>query len=139
MNDWFAIEAGYADLGEVITRFGATVAPTQIDPLLNDTLSIHPYQGDGWFAAGVGRWAFVPDRFFAVGRAGLFIWESETDVRVIQGGTGSVASDDNGTDFMFGIGVEWQFNNQWSLTADWERYKLNEWLDVPSIGIRFRF
>jgi OOP family OmpA-OmpF porin len=138
-NDWLAVEAAYVDLGKVVTRFGATIPPTQIDALLSDTHSVHPYQGDGWVVAGVARIAFVPDRFSIVGRAGLFRWESETTVQVISGGTGSVAGDDSGTDGMFGIGIEWQFNEQWSLTADWERYKLNEWLDVPSIGVRFSF
>ena len=139
VNDWFAVEAGYVDLGEVITQFGATIPPTQIDALLSDTFSVHPYQGDGWMVAGVARYAFVPDQFSVVGRAGLFAWESKTTVRVISGGTGSVAGDDSGTDAMFGVGVEWQINEQWALTADWERYKLNEWLDVPSIGVKFSF
>ena len=139
VNDWFAVEAGYVDLGEVITQFGATIPPTQIDALLSDTFSVHPYQGDGWMVAGAVRYAFVPDEFSVVGRAGLFAWESKTTVRVISGGTGSVAGDDSGTDAMFGVGVEWQINEQWALTADWERYKLNEWLDVPSIGVRFSF
>lgn len=138
-NEWFAVEAGYVDLGEVVTQFGATIPPTQIDALLSDTFSVHPYQGDGWMVAGVVRYAFVPDQFSVVGRAGLFTWESKTTVRVISGGTGSVAGDDSGTDGMFGIGVEWHLNEQWSLTADWERYKLNEWLDVPSIGVRYSF
>ena len=139
VNDWFAVEAGYVDLGEVITQFGATIPPNEIMDLLSDTFSVHPYQGDGWMVAGVARYAFVPDQFSVVGRAGLFAWESKTTVRVISGGTGSVAGEDSGTDGMFGVGVEWQINEQWALTADWERYKLNEWLDVPSIGVKFSF
>ncbi|MDH3350067.1 MAG: outer membrane beta-barrel protein, partial [Gammaproteobacteria bacterium] len=139
MNDWFAFEAGYVDLGEVITEFGATIPPNQIDALLSDTLSVHPYQGDGWIFAGVGRLEIVAEQFYVVGRAGLFAWDSKTEVRVIEGGTGSVAGDDSGTDSVFGIGLEWQFNPQWSLTVDWERYKLNESLDVSSLGIKFRF
>ena len=70
---------------------------------------------------------------------GAVAWDSKTEVRVIEGGTGSVAGDDSGTDSVFGIGLEWQFNPQWSLTVDWERYKLNESLDVSSLGIKFRF
>jgi uncharacterized repeat protein (TIGR01451 family) len=139
VNGWFAVEAGYVDLGEVITEFSATIPPTQIDALLSDTFSVHPFQGDGWTVTGAARWRLVPDKFFLVGRAGLFRWESKTRVLVAQGGTGSVSGDDSGTDAMIGVGVEWQVHNQWSLTADWERYKLNEWLDVPTIGIKFRF
>ena len=40
---------------------------------------------------------------------------------------------------MFGVGLEWHFNEHWSMTADWERYQFNEWLDVPSIGVRLDF
>ena len=117
-----------------------TIAPTQIDASARSTRSACiRYQGDGWIVAGAGRWALVPDEFFLVGRAGFFSWESKTRVRVAQGGTGSVAGDDSGTDAMYGVGVEWQFDEKWSLTADWERYQLNEWLDVPSIGFKFRF
>ena len=138
-NDWFGLEAGYADLGEVKTRFGATIAPTDINALLTDTLSVHPYQGDGWIAAAVFRWPFAEDRFAIAARAGLFVWESKTDVRVVSGGTGIVAGKDSGTDSMFGVGIEWQVNETWYLSASWERYQLNEWLDVPMVGVGARF
>lgn len=139
VNEWFAVEAGYVDLGEVVTQFGATIAPNRIDDLLNDTLSVHPYLGDGFIAAGVVRWPFAGDRWSVVGRLGLFAWESDTTVRVISGGAGRVGDKDSGTDIMYGVGVELMLNDRWALTADWERYKLNEWLDVPSIGVVYRF
>ena len=138
-NDYFAVEAGYADLGKVVTEFGASVAPTQISAILSDTLSVHPYQGDGWYAAAVLRWPVQPDRFTLVARGGTFWWESDLDVRVISGGTGNITNQISGTDTMFGVGLEWHFNEHWSMTADWERYQLNEWLDVPSIGVRLDF
>jgi len=138
-NDYFAVEAGYVDLGKVVTEFGASVAPTQINAILSDTLSVHPYQGDGWFAAAVLRWPVQPDRFTLVARGGTFWWESDLDVRVISGGAGNITNQISGTDTMFGVGLEWHFNENWSMTADWERYQLNEWLDVPSIGVRLDF
>ena len=139
VNDYFAIEGGYADLGKVVTQFGATIPPSQIDAILSDTFSVHPYQGDGWFAAAVLTWPVSPDRFNAFARIGMWGWESNLDVRVISGGSGSITDRESGTDMMYALGVEWQYNEQWSLTAEWERYKLNEWLDVPSIGLRFAF
>ena len=139
LNEYFALEAGYADLGKVVTQYGATIAPTQIPAILGDTFSIHPYQGDGWFGAAVLRWPVQPDRFTILFRAGMFGWESDLDVRVISGGTGSITDRESGMDTMFGAGLEWHVNQEWTLVAEWERYKLNEWLDVPSIGIRFSF
>ena len=139
VTNWFALEAGYVDLGKVKTRYEATIPPNQIDALLNDTLSVHPYLGSGFTAAAVARWEFVPERWALAARAGLFVWESDTEVRVVSGGTGNVSGDDSGTDGLYGIGIEWRVTDRWSLTADWERYKLNEWVDVPSIGVRARF
>ncbi len=139
VNEYFAVEGGYADLGKVVTQFGASVAPTQIDAILSATLSVHPLQGDGWFGAAVVTWPVNPDKFSLHARLGLFGWESDVDVRVISGGTGMVADRESGTDTMFGFGLEWQLDEQWSLIAEWERYKLNDWLDVPSVGIRFSF
>ena len=40
---------------------------------------------------------------------------------------------------MFGVGLEWQLNDTLYLSAGWERYQLNEWLDVPMVGVRVRF
>jgi uncharacterized repeat protein (TIGR01451 family) len=138
-NNYVAVEAGYVNLGEVMTQYSATVAPNEIDDILGDTYSIHPYQGDGWVFAGVVTWPVNPDKFSVNLKAGAFRWESETDVRVIQGGTGSVSGDDSGIDTMLGVGIEWKINPMWSLTVEWERYKMNEWLDVPFIGVKASF
>jgi hypothetical protein len=40
---------------------------------------------------------------------------------------------------MYGFGGEWHINPAWSLVIEWERYEMNEWLDVPSIGVKFSF
>jgi|GEM_PF-2804644 len=138
-NSNFAIEAGYVSLGEVMTQFGASVAPTEIDDILGDTYAVHPYQGDGWVVAGVVSWPVSPDKLSLNLKAGAFSWESETDVRVIQGGTGSVSGKDSGTDAMYGLGLEWKLNPTWSVTAGWEYYKMNEWLDVPFVGMKVYF
>ena len=138
-NEHAAVEIGYVNLGEVTTRFGATVAPTAIDDILADTYSVHPFQGDGWVLAGVVTWPVNPDQVSLHMKLGAFAWESETDVRVIQGGTGSVSGTESGTDGMYGVGMEWKINPNWALTVEWERYKMNEWLDVPFVGVRVYF
>ena len=103
------------------------------------THNVRPIYGDGWFGSVVVSWPVSPDRFSLTARAGLFGWESDIDVRVISGGTGSVSDRDSGTDMLYGVGVEWHLNEQWSMTADWERYELTDWVDVPSIGVKIRF
>lgn len=138
-TDRLSFEVGYANLGEVVTQYSTSVPPNQIDALLRDTVAVHPYLGEGWFAAGVLRWPFVPNQWSVTARAGLFAWEADIDVDVIQGATGSATDKDTGTDGMFGLGIEWHANPQWSVTLEWERYKLNEWVDVPTVGVRWRF
>ena len=139
LNKFVAFEAGYADLGEVVTQYSTSISPDDIDDILSDTYSVHPYQGDGWFGAAVFTWPVNPDVFAVHARVGAFAWNSDIDVRVISGGTGNVAGDDSGTDMMYGIGMELRINPAWSLVVEWERYELNESLDVPSVGVKFSF
>lgn len=139
LNKFVAFEIGYAYLGEVVTQYSTTISPNDVDEILSDTYSVHPYQGDGWFGAVVLRWPVNPDVITLHARAGAFSWNSDIDVRVISGGTGSVTGDDSGTDMMYGFGGEWHINPAWSLVIEWERYEMNEWLDVPSIGVKFSF
>jgi len=139
LNKFFAFEVGYADLGKVVTQYSTSISPNDIDAILDDTYSVHPYQGDGWFGVVVLKWPVNPDVITLHARTGAFSWKSDLDVRVISGGTGSVTGDDSGTDMMWGVGMEWHINPAWSLVAEWERYELNEWLDVPSIGVKFSF
>ena len=139
LNKYFAFEVGYADLGKVVTQYSTTISPNDIDAILDDTYSVHPYQGDGWFGAVVLKWPVNPDVITLHTRIGAFSWKSDLDVRVISGGTGSVNGSTSGTDLMYGVGLEWHINPVWSLVAEWERYELNEWLDVPSIGVKVSF
>ena len=138
-NEYVALEGGFADLGKVETRFGATVAPDEIDAILRDTYSIHPVLGDGWYGAVVLSYPVSPEQFSLTARAGFFGWESDIDVEVVQGGTGRVSDRDSGTDMLYGLGVEWHVNEQWTITGEWERYELKDWVDVPSVGVKFRF
>ena len=138
MNQYFALELGWVDLGKIETRYSTTIPPNEIDNILADTASVHPLTGDGVTVAAVLRWPFA-DNFAVHGKAGLFAWNSDVDVRVVQGGTGQVLIDDSGTDAMYGLGLEWKFIDRWSLTAEWERYQLNDWVDTPTIGVRFTF
>ena len=89
--------------------------------------------------AAVVRWPIAQNSFALTARAGMFFWESDLDVRVITGGTGSVSGSESGSDAMYGIGLEWQLNADWAITTSFERYRLNEWLDVPMIGVKYAF
>jgi len=55
------------------------------------------------------------------------------------------SGDRNGFGPSFGAGVSWDFNRNWSLTADWDRHKLKfagdekKNVDVATLGIKYRF
>lgn len=138
-NDFIAVEGAYVDLGKVTTRYAVSIPPNQVPDILNDTASVHPYLGNGVAGAVVVTWPIVPERFSLSAKAGVFAWEADIDVRVVEGGTGQAQTFDDGVDGMFGLGLEYRFNEDWSVTGEWERYKLNDWVDVPTIGVRYRF
>ena len=138
ISNYFALELGWVDLGKIETRYSTTIPPTEIDNILDDTLDVHPIQGDGWVTSAIVSWP-VHVNFSLTARAGVFFWESDVDVRVVTGGTGSNSNADSGTDAMYGIGFEWQFSDKWSATADYERYQLNEWIDVAFVGVKYAF
>ncbi|MEE4161010.1 MAG: choice-of-anchor Q domain-containing protein [Woeseiaceae bacterium] len=138
ITNYFALELGWVDLGKIETRYSTTIPPNEIDNILTDTFNVHPLTGDGITAAAVLRWPFA-DNFAVHAKIGLFAWESDVDVRVVEGGTGQVLGDQDGTEGMYGIGLEWTIDDRWSLTAEWERYQLNEWIDTPMFGVRFGF
>lgn len=137
-NEYFAMEGGFVDLGDVTTRYSTSIPPTEIPNILRDTFAVHPIQSDGWVLSAVLRWP-IQERFALQARAGAYFWESNVDVRVVTGGTGSISDRESGTDSMYGIGMEWQLGETWWVTLDYERYKTNEWIDVPLVGVKFTF
>ena len=138
-NAFFAVEGGYAELGEVRSSYRAVLPPSEIGALLQDTFEVHPYLGEGWTVSAVLGHAFAEDALAVFARAGLFFWKADIDVEVVSGATGYVSGDESGTDAVWGIGGEWRMTPMWVLRVEWERYKLNDWVDVPSIGLSVRF
>ncbi len=45
LNEFFAFEVGYADLGKVVTQYSTSISPNDIDAILDDTYSVHPISG----------------------------------------------------------------------------------------------
>jgi OOP family OmpA-OmpF porin len=116
-NEHFAIEALWADLGEVsVSGPGGSLS-----------LSV-----DGFGAAAVG---ILPlnEKFGLFGKIGMFMWD------ISGGGLASGASDD-GTDIMFGAGVNWNLTQKFGLRAEWERFDVDgDDVDFLSIGAQFNF
>jgi hypothetical protein len=120
-NTW-ALEAGYLKL----------------DPVARGALTGDAHDtGDGLNGVAVLGAARLPlDRNFNLtGRVGLTRWNglepaaprSDRDLLL-------------GTDVSYGAGGEYRLNDRFSLSADWDRYRLDEReLDLFSAGVRYRF
>jgi OOP family OmpA-OmpF porin len=129
MNRNFAVELGYADLGEFNRSSGAT------------NLSI---DGAAWDISAIGSFP-VADRFSVYGRLGLYY--SDVD-------TASVGNETN-TDLLFGVGARYDFSPNVGLLADWTRYSdvsavdrsgpggtvrsVGSDIDVLTLGVRVKF
>ena len=116
-NQNFAIEALWADLGEVSASAGGTTATVGVD---------------GFGIAAVGM---IPlgEKFGVFGKVGAFMWDASG------GGAASGLSED-GTDLMFGAGVNWNFTEKVGLRAEWERFDIDgDDVDFLSVGVQFNF
>jgi OmpA-OmpF porin, OOP family len=96
----FDLELAYADLGQAkgTSLTGTTTLGTK-----------------GFEAAGVGMLP-LGGGFSVLARGGLFSWKAE-----LKGPTGS--ADASGTDLTYGVGAKFDFNRDFSVRAEWQRYK----------------
>ncbi len=96
----FAVEGGYLDLGEFASTIDASTGDA--DAFARDVADLHPLSAEGAYVAAVGRLNLILFSVFA--KAGLFVWEGE--VRADLAGATPVDSTFDGTDPMFGAGVD---------------------------------
>lgn len=127
----FAVELGYADLGEVSASapgINASVEATALD------------------LAAVG---IVPlgDRFSLFGKIGVYRGESDGTANVaVPGFVASASASETNSDFTYGLGAGFEVNRSLGLRAEWQRYEdvggqdVGESdVDVLSVGVRFKF
>lgn len=121
-NRNFALEAGYANLGETRAAHIAIGNETdEITTLLFDVVGVLP----------------LNEQFSLFGKIGVHAWQVE------QSGTifGMPFSDSaDGTDLTFGLGAQYDFNEKLGIRAEWERFDVdNTDVDLLSAGVVFRF
>lgn len=116
-NDYLAVEGGYTDLGEIVTRLRGT-GPVNIGDVHENV----PISGKGVELAAVARYPFS-ERFSALARAGLWRWESEYDLLNADNTVSS--STRRGTEILFGLGAEARFAGHWSARLGWDQYRLD--------------
>jgi len=130
----WAVEVGYTDLGDVPTSANATVPAGQAEAYARALLSSLPVSASGYEASCSYRYPFGDAFAFAV-RAGAWRWEN--DQRASFGNQRLRASPD-GTDVLFGVGLEWNFAAQWAVGAEASRYRTDhEDFTVLAANVKF--
>jgi hypothetical protein len=111
-----AFEAGYVRLGQFRGKAGSIP---------------FDYELDGFTFHGVVSLP-LGERFAALARVGYFYWQADLDAA-------GVSLDEDGWDFIGGLGLGYRFSERWTAVAEWERYATDADLDVYSAGIRYHF
>ena len=125
-SDYFAVEGGYIDFGEVSDSFTVAGVTGRVEA-----------EADGFDLALVGSLP-VSEKFSLTGRAGYLFWDA--DVKATATGVPTISDSEDGNDLFFGIGAEYRFTDQWSLTGGWDRYELDDVdFDNLHVGVRYRF
>jgi OOP family OmpA-OmpF porin len=116
-NRYFALEAGYADLGEL----EPDVAGTALEA------------SSAYFTA-VGTLPFT-EKFSGYAKAGMQRWDVDT---AIPGLTGT--RDDSGTDPTYGVGLQYRFTDTLALRGEYSRFELEDLdVDLAQLQVRFDF
>ena len=106
-NKHFALEFGYADLGE--TTASVSVPPFNVNLALEATV---------WDLVAVGSLP-IADRFSIFGKIGLY--RADTDINGTVPGLGSASESDSNTDLTFGVGARYDFTRNLGVRFDWQR------------------
>lgn len=100
----FALELGYADLGQTKATFSGFGSAT--------------IGAKGFEFTGIGMLP-LNEQFSLLARAGLFNWKVD-----FKDGTGLVGSANaSGTDLTYGFGLKFDFTRDFAARGEWQRYK----------------
>jgi OmpA-OmpF porin, OOP family len=108
-NKHFALEFGYADLGE--TTASVSVPPFTVNLALEATV---------WDLVAVGSLP-IADRFSILGKIGLY--RADTEINGTVPGLGSDSESASNTDLTFGIGARYDFTRNLGVRLEWQRYQ----------------
>lgn len=126
---YLAVEAGYLDTGTAsYTGRGTTLV---FDPDINDFVAVAvngkiDWHATGWPVSALGIWP-IDDNWEVYGRVGAFIGDVKADLRVAgNDSVGKAHTSGNTTEFLYGVGVDGKFLENWTARF--------EWLAIPSLG-----
>lgn len=116
-NRYFGLEAGYADLGKLEPESTGTTLEA----------------GSAYFTA-VGTLPFTA-KFSGYAKAGMQRWDLD---EAVPGLTGT--GDDSGTDPVYGVGLQYRFNDNVALRGDYSRFEIQDLdVDLAQVQVRYDF
>ncbi|WP_107851902.1 outer membrane beta-barrel protein [Oceanimonas marisflavi] len=134
INNFFAIEGFYADLGKATAAGSGLVGGN----------TAHASADVDASTFGLSALAIYPinDKVEVFGKVGFNAWDADANasLRIPANGINESASDsDDGTDPMYGVGAAYNIDNL-SLRVEFERYELDDAnVDMASAGISYKF
>jgi len=108
VNKNFAVEIGYADLGKSTASGIVLGIPTSAE-----------WKATAWDFVAVGILP-INQQFSVLGKFGFTSWS--LDATITATGIGAGTESPTGTDTTYGVGVQYDFNNQFGLRAEWQNY-----------------
>jgi OOP family OmpA-OmpF porin len=126
-SPYFAVEAGYIDLGTAEYRASGRVDPFGPTPPLNVSLGAD-FEVTGFTAAALGS---VPlgQMFDAHARLGILFSDTEMSVSAtasLPGGASGSSSDSlsaTAQDMFYGVGLGMRLGERWAFSLDWQQFK----------------
>jgi hypothetical protein len=119
IDDHFALELGYLDLGEVDMTI--TGSNADVNTFLEAISMVYPVTAKGWTAAIVAS-AAINDNFNLLAKVGLFSWRSDY---TLSSTTKSRSFDTDGNDVFFGLAVERELVPRWPFRLGCTQYRLD--------------
>jgi len=119
-NEFLALEVGYVDFGE----FGAATGS---------------WEASSINVSALGTWP-LGSEFSLLGKVGANRWDAERRL-------GATSGDDNGTDVLYGIGLQYDFTDRINGRFEWERFASvgepavtgESDLDLLSVSVAYKF
>lgn len=119
LNDYFAVEFGYVDLGSVDYQASATVTDG-VSVADSDVRLESSAQGPALSALGILP---IGERFSVFGRVGLSFLNAEGTARIVlDGASQRLSQSSQKSDPVLGVGAELSLSRHFAIRLAWDRY-----------------
>jgi OOP family OmpA-OmpF porin len=100
INPYFAVEAGYADLGDFSVAIPGITVTGEYDGMFIDAKGSLP----------------IGDAFSVFAKLGVLFWD-------VEGANAAVGYSEDGSDLSYGLGAEYMFTSQFGGRAEWQQFQ----------------